>query len=197
MRSFLSQDLRIMTATQFPNSTNIPVAGGPQFVTSATIGTFDREAKAGFDYIQALLKWLNQNFSNPQGQDPFNTVLPNQSGALFGDSFVQPDAEVPQMPGGPRYLNYPFAIARVRLNGTPGRSTNKNVRVFFRLFITQTSDTDYDPTKTYPSDPDAAGLPGNPTQGLQDTTIPFFATGNLITNCRLCGTAGLCPQHCQ
>ncbi len=86
------------------------------------------------------------------------------------------------MPDGPRYPNYPFAIARVRLNGTPGRSTSKNVRVFFRLFVTQTSDTDYDPSSTYPSDPDAAGLPGYPTLGLQQNTVPFFATGNLTAN---------------
>ncbi len=53
---FLSQDLRVFTVAATPNVVNTPISGGPQFVTSLTTGTFQREAKAGFDYIQSLLK---------------------------------------------------------------------------------------------------------------------------------------------
>jgi hypothetical protein len=56
------------------------------------------------------------------------------------------------------------------------------VRVFFRLFATETSDTDYQPVLTYPSTADAAGLPGAPLLGIGNVTIPFFATGNYQAN---------------
>ena len=75
--------------------------------------------------------------------------------------------------------NYNFAIARVRLRGTAGPSgAADNVRVFFRVFGTQSNDTDFDPNSTYPSQPDAAGKPGTPLPGTGNTTIPFFATNN-------------------
>jgi len=82
--------------------------------------------------------------------------------------------------------NYNFAIARVRMTSdNPGMTGEAlNTRVFFRLWIAPSFDTDYNPNTTYPSAPDAAGLPGSPLpsgnltdpagQSLQ--TTPCFAT---------------------
>jgi hypothetical protein len=65
----------------------------------------------------------------------------------------------------------------VRLRGTAA-STAQDIRVFFRVFGTQSNDTDFDPTGTYRSSPDAAYEPGTPVPGVGNTRIPFFATGN-------------------
>jgi hypothetical protein len=75
--------------------------------------------------------------------------------------------------------NYCFAIARVRLRGSSGITGEAaNVRVFFRLFGTQSNDTDYDPNGTYAYSADPANLPGSPKVGAGNTTFPLFATAN-------------------
>ena len=72
---------------------------------------------------------------------------------MNGDSLVNPKTGANN--------NYNFAIARVRLKGSSGPSAAaNNVKVFFRLFTTQTFDTDFinspsavtsaDPNVTYP-----------------------------------------------
>jgi hypothetical protein len=164
---WLSQDLRVFTTT--PGITNQPVAGGPTFSADSIGGAYA--------YVQALLTWLNSTYSDPTGADPFDTatgVLPAQTGAYTGDSSVSPST----IEGGSAYNNYNFAIARVRLNGTAGTSgQTDNVRVFFRLWGTQTADTDYQPG-TYPSHLDAAGDPDYPQVPADAHTIPFFASGN-------------------
>jgi hypothetical protein len=161
--AWLSQDLRVFSAT--PSVNNTPVPGGPVFGTDSFAGAYG--------YIQALLTYLNGNFSNPSGTDPFNSasnVIPGQSGALTGDSSVTPLT-------GPN-ANYNFAIARVRLRGSQGPAGEAaNVRVFFRLWVTQTADTDFQPA-TYSSHNDAAGLPDWPVPASASQTIPFFATSN-------------------
>jgi hypothetical protein len=171
---YLSQDLRVFTATPALNAN--PVPGAPAFSTDSTTGAFS--------YIQQLLAWLNANFSDPNSADPFNTVLPGQAGALQGDSSVTPFTV--QFTGGLNfhiYNNYNFAIARVRLRGASGSAgAAQNVRVFFRMWTTQTPDTDYLTATTYPSNPDTAGLPGSPQVGADHITLPFFATGNLGGN---------------
>lgn len=171
---YLSQDLRVFTATPALNAN--PVPGAPAFSTDSTAGAFS--------YIQQLLAWLNANFSDPNSADPFNTVLPGQAGALQGDSSVTPFTV--QFTGGLNfhiYNNYNFAIARVRLRGASGSAgAAQNVRVFFRMWTTQTPDTDYLTATTYPSNPDTAGLPGSPQVGADHITLPFFATGNLGGN---------------
>lgn len=170
---YLSQDLRVFTATPAQNSN--PVSGGPSFATDSVTGAFT--------YIQQLLAWLNSNYSDPTGTDPFNTVLPGQGGALQGDSSVTPFSYVIALPLINIYNNYNFAVARVRLRGTAGPSgAAKSVRVFFRLWSTETADTDYQTTSTYPSTNDAAGQPGSPLVGTGDNTLPFFATGNFSAN---------------
>ena len=164
---YLSQDLRVFTAT--PALNNIPVPGGPTFATDSVAGAYS--------YIQALLQWLNgpSNYSNPTGTDPFNSVLPAQGGALTGDSSVTPTTSQ----GGQTYNNYNFAVARVRLRGTAGPSGKASgVRMFFRVWGTQTADTDYQTGSTYTTTNDSSGQPV-PTVGTDHHTIPFFATGNL------------------
>jgi hypothetical protein len=170
---YLSQDLRVFTTT--PLLTPVPVPGGPAF-------SGDTPA-AAYSYVQSLLNWLNANYNDPNGTDPFSSVLPGQGGGYAGDSSVTPFAIqfsglFPQI-----YNNYNFAIARVRMRGTAGPAGKAdNVRVFFRLWTSETADTDYQPATTYSSTPDAAGDPGSPNVGGGQTTIPFFATGDLGSN---------------
>ena len=167
---YLSQDLRVFTAT--PGLNNTPVTGGPTFATDSPAGAYT--------YAQQLLTFLNSNYNDPNGTDPFNAVLPGQAAALQGDSSVTPfTIDITNLFNVNVYNNYNFAIARVRLFGSSGTAGEaKNVRVFFRLWASQTADTDYQSSTTYLSTPDSAGLPGFPQTGVGHTTIPFFASGN-------------------
>jgi hypothetical protein len=164
---WLSRDLRVFTAT--PAVNNRPVAGGPVFGADSFAGAYT--------YIQDLLAFLNNpaNHFTDGTNDPFTSILPNQANALNADSSVS------------RYTitnffpltlanNYNFAIARVRLKGATG-SQAQNVKVFFRLWGTQTADTGFDPNSTYLSHRDAA-KPHWPLPAPDSHTIPFFATGN-------------------
>jgi hypothetical protein len=171
---WLSQDLRVFTAT--PGQNNVPVAGGPTFGSD--------NANGAFTYIQALLGHLNANFSDPGGTDPFNSLLPSQGAALTGDSSVTPFTVDFSQFWNPRiFANYNFAVARVRLRGTQGPAgAAQDVRVFFRLWSTQTADTDFQIASTYPSVLDGNGLPGSPQVGADHHTLPFFATGDLSNN---------------
>jgi hypothetical protein len=165
---WLSQDLRVFSAA--PAINDVPVPGGPTFSNDSIGGAYA--------YIQSLLSYLNANFSNPTGTDPFVSLLPGQSGALTGDSSVSPVAIgslFPLVIGN----NYNFAIARVRLRGSAGPSGAANdVKVFFRMWSTQSADTDYQPGSTYLSNLDGSGLPDSPLPATDSHTIPFFATGN-------------------
>jgi hypothetical protein len=131
-----------------------------------------------------LLTFLNANYNDPNVADPFTTVLPSQAGALQGDSSVTPLTVDFSNPFNPQiYNNYNFAVARVRLLGPSGSAgAAPNVREFFRLWGTQTADTDYQTTDTYPFAPDNACLPASPLVGSGHHTIPFFASGNLAGN---------------
>jgi Pro-kumamolisin, activation domain len=169
---WLSQDLRVFVAT--PGINPVPVASGPVFNTADPTAL---DPAAAYGYIQQLITYLNANFSDPTGTDPFAGAVPQQSGQLSGDASVTPTT---QNPGGAPFQNYNLAIARVRLRGATQTNADA-VRVFFRLFTTQSNDTDYQPTSTYLSSPDAAGLPGVPEIGTGNTTFPFFATGDPAT----------------
>lgn len=165
---YLSQDLRVFSAAQAFNNTPFP--GGPRFNADSYAGAYQ--------YIQDLVNYLNStaSFTNPAGDDPFAS-LPGQGDEGQTDSSVAPYALQPPFNFA---KNYNFAIARVRLRGTAG-SAAENVRVFFRIFTSQSPDTDFDPTGTYASDPDPAGKPGTPLPGTGQTTVPCFATGNAGT----------------
>jgi hypothetical protein len=167
---WLSQDVRVFKAV--PGKNNVPVSGGPAFGADSVSGAFT--------YITHLLGYLNNNFNDPSGIDPFNTLLPAQSGALSGDSSVSPLTVEFNFPSINLYNNYNFAVARVRLRGLSG-DVAKNVKVFFRLWSTQTADTDFQPSTTYLST-QAGGHPAAPLVGVGNHTIPFFATGNLGSN---------------
>ena len=119
------------------------------------------------------------DFTNPNGPDPFTTgVLPDQGDADQADSSVYPWTFDPATFS--ILNNYSFAIARVRLSGSAGEQAS-NVRVFFRLWGTQSNDTDYEPTTAYAFAADTAGLPGSPKVGSGNTTFPLFATSNFAT----------------
>ena len=99
-------------------------------------------------------------------------MIPQQDGQLDADSSVTPFTTI----NGATHNNYSFAVARVRLKGIAGTTSAANVKVFFRLWGTQTADTDWDPVATYPSQKDGGGNPIWPKAPADDHTIPFFAT---------------------
>ena len=171
---WLSEDLRVFTATPGASlAAQTPVPGGPQFVENTSGGGFD--TSGAYKYVQALLIYLNQNFGKQGSTDPFapaSGVIPQQDGQLDADSSVTPFTSV----NGTTHNNYSFAIARVRLKGIAGTTSATNVKVFFRLWGTQTADTGWDPVATYPSQKDGGGNPIWPKAPADDHTIPFFAT---------------------
>lgn len=170
---WLSEDLRVFTATPGESlAAQTPVPGGPKFVENISGGGFD--TTGAYSYIQALLLYLNQNFADGS-KDPFapaSGVIPQQQGQLDADSSVTPFTSL----GGHTYNNYSFAVARVRLKGLSGTTSAANVKVFFRLWGTQTADTEWDPGDTYLSQKDGGGNPIWPKAPADDHTIPFFAT---------------------
>lgn len=169
---YLSQDLRVFKAV--PGKNNIPVPGGPVFGSDDTNGAFT--------YIQQLLGYLNTSFSDPSAIDPFVSIIPGQAGALSGDSSVSPvTVDFSNFFNFNIYNNYNFAIGRVRLRGLAGDVAN-NVKVFFRLWTTQTVDTDFQPTTNYLSTLNVKNHPASPLVGAGNNTIPFFASGNFSSN---------------
>jgi Pro-kumamolisin, activation domain len=171
---YLSQDLRVFTVT--PGINPNPIDG---VVSLAPADNTSFDTSAGYAYIQQLLTHLNSKYSDPTQTDPF-TLFPDQTSALSGDSSVTPTTINPADPTGTPFANYNFAVAKVRLSGSPG-SSGANVRVLFRLFASQTGDTDFQ-SSTYPSTLDGAGQPLAPQMGTDNVTIPFFATGNFQKN---------------
>ena len=172
---YLSADLRVFTAT--PGLEQHPVPGGPTFAADSIDGAYT--------YIQELIQYLNQNFGDPTQRDPFDpgqNVIPGQQGALIGDSSVTPltlnlGSGFP--PSINLFNNYNFALARVRLQGSQGSvGAAAGVKVFFRLWGTQSADTDWNPSYTYLANKDGSGNPLWPLAPSDNHTIPFFATSN-------------------
>lgn len=173
---YLSDDMRVFTVT--PGINNAPIDG---YALNASDNT-NWDSQAAYTYIQTLLQHLNTTpaYTDPNGTDAFS-LFPDQTNALSGDSSVTPTSPNPANATGTPFANYNFAVARVRLDGTPNSSSGANVRVLFRLFASQTSDTDFQPS-TYPSNNDPEGVPLEPLLGVDNVTIPFFATGNYEPN---------------
>ncbi len=182
---YLSQDLRVFTGTPAVNPT--PVGGGGAPSLTDSVGGAYTYITQLIDYLNNQIGYKNLAFTPPDTNisDPLDSLLPAQGGALFGDSTVN------QKTGSNN--NYNFAIARVRLKGASGPLAAANdVKVFFRLFTTQTFDTDFidtagavtmaDPNVTYPSSPTVN--PGSPLPGtdgggtINGCSLPFFATAN-------------------
>jgi len=190
---YLSQDLRVFTVT--PTANNQTPIGNVKFTfQGGSPTTFDDAA--AYTYIQNLITWLNNNYGylktsytppDTNVSDPLDTLLPEQF-TSNGDSLVNPNT-------GPN-KNYNFAIARVRLKGSTGAAAAaKDVKVFFRLFTTQTFDTDFinstsvvtnaDPNVTYPPSGNNPSSPQPGTDGngiINGCSLPFFATANLDDN---------------
>ncbi len=165
---YLSQDLCVFTLT--PGLARTIPGLNTQFpADNFTL----RNTSDANTFIQQLLKELNStsSFTDPGNSNPFAN-FPSQA-AGNGDSSVSPIAQ------GTSFINYNFAVARVRLNGSIGSSANP-VKVFFRLFLTQTNDTDYQPDTTYRSTYDAGGFPDQPLAGSSGSTQPFFADSSAV-----------------
>ena len=161
---WLSQDLRVFATT----GTGTPVPGGPAFSTNSLDGART--------WLRGLLTHLNQAYGDPSLTDPFDAasnVIPGQTDALSGDTSVIPNLTF----FGINLNIYNFAIARVRLRGAIGTVSNP-VKVFFRMWSSQSPDTDYSATTTYNSQPDSVNLPNWPLPAPDSSTFPFFATGN-------------------
>lgn len=166
---WLSQDLRVFTAT--PGINPAPVPGAPAFTSDSFNGAYS--------YIQSLLAFLNNpaNHFTDGSTDPFtNGTIPHQGGALTADSSVSQFTIQPFPFPLQLFRNYNFAIARVRLRG-PAASQAQDAKVFFRMWSTQTADTGFDTSSTYLSHVDA-NHPHWPLPAPDSHTMPFFATGN-------------------
>jgi hypothetical protein len=166
---YLSGDLRVFTATPALNDT--PVPNAPPFSTEGTQGAYD--------YISGLIPWLNQNHGDPSRPDPFDpnsNVIPGQQNALVDYSSVTQFTTN----NGQKLQNYNFAVARVRLRGQPGTAhAAEGVKVFFRLWGTNSADSNWNPNSTYLSHTDTGdtnGIPLWPLAPPDNHTIPFFAT---------------------
>ncbi len=161
---WLSEDLRVFATP----AGGTPVNGGPTFNTDSLDGARS--------YLAALLPWLTQNYGDPSGSDPFDAasnVVPQPTDALTGDSSVLPNMNFL----GINENIYNFAIARVRLDGAIG-TVSQPVKVFFRMWSSQSPDTDYQPGSTYKSQPDSSSLPDWPLPDPDSSTFPFFASSN-------------------
>jgi hypothetical protein len=169
---YLSQDLCVFTVNP-QQSTTIPGVPGVAFPPT---NTTMRDTNAANTFITQVLKTMNgaAAFTNPGNANPF-VGFPTAIDNATGDSSVTGEDTINSV----QYVNYNFAVARVRLQGAPGVTTvPKTVRVFFRLFLTQTNDTDFQPATTYLSQLDTTtGLPRAPLPAPDRSSQPFFATG--------------------
>lgn len=184
---WLSQDLRTMTLVPGKglNSFGTVAAGRPSL---APANNTSLDTAAAFQYTQSLITYLNSNYSDPTGTDPFAT-LPDNGTAFTDASSVSEYTLDLSNPFDPKtWQNYCFAIARVRLKGVPGSSGPANdVKVFFRLWKSQTPDTNFG-NNSYPSATDAGGFPGTPLAPADNNTIPMFASGKYSSNNDYSGT---------
>lgn len=187
--SYLSQELRVFTITPTADH-QTPIGTVPFNFTTGNPTTLD--TGAAYNYIQGLISYLNENYGylspaftppDTNVSDPLDSLLPQQAGALNGDSSITPQTG--------SNINYNFAIARVRLKGNAASLPASNVKIYFRLFTTQTFDTDFinspanvtmvDPNVTYPLSAANPPLPLPGTDGagnINGCSLPFFATAN-------------------
>ena len=130
-----------MRVFQFTPAT-LPVSGIP-LAYSSTPYTTDPNT-----YIKALITELNTSFTDPSiVNTPFSGISADE------------DQSALNLTGNDGHGNpvYNFALARVHLQG----DTANNVRVFFRLFIGSSPDTDFSTSTTFRSqiETDSSGNP--------------------------------------
>jgi kumamolisin len=153
--SWLSIDLRVFSILEYETRFNADLADGPvQFIQSAIANlTAGQGAIAGGPWT-----------------DTFESLATDEE----PDVFVYPTTLV----GGEPVNVYNFAIARVRYRGLTAPATD--VRVFFRTFQAQTTNTTYDQATTYRRalnhEPAPQPVPLLGTNGTEYVTVPYFAT---------------------
>jgi hypothetical protein len=168
---WLSNDMRVFTVHPgaLP-SNNVPL----QYSMTRWVG--DPNA-----YIQSLISELNTTpaFTNPATLNtPFTGISPLESSSSTSLNLLF-------APSNPVYN---FGLARVHLQGD---STTDPVRVFFRLFISPSPDTDFNSATTFRSLPETDSL-GNVISGTlipvlgfptndMSSTIPFFADERIVS----------------
>jgi hypothetical protein len=165
----------VLTVCPQVDSTPVKVEGNYPTWQQTSSNLYD--TGAAYQYIQDFIKYLNTNFSDPTSTDPFTSLLPLADG-LTGDSSVTPYSIDPSV----HDSNYNFAIARIRLVG--GAGSEASVSTFFRLFLTASNDTDYQPFTTYATTQTGPNESLAPAIGdaADPLTIPFFASGNYESN---------------
>jgi hypothetical protein len=158
---WLSDDMRVFTVTP------ATLHGSPPLQDSNTTWTGDPNS-----YIAALLTELNTDFTDPaMTNTPFTGISAGEDQSALQLNTKDND-------GNPVFN---FAVARVHL----AAGTANDVRVFFRLFISNSPDTDFDTSTTFREAPqtDSSGNPiantlipliGFPSSDMT-STIPFFA----------------------
>lgn len=165
---WLSNDMRVFTVTPatLPPS-NVPL----KFSTTQ----YKSDPNT---YIKNLITELNTSFTDPTvANTPFNGISADEDQSAL--ELHQNDTSSNAV--------FNFALARVHLRG----DTATNVRLFFRLFISSSPDTDFDTSTTFRSLPqtDAGGNPiagtlipmlGFPSSDMT-STIPFFADPRVDT----------------
>lgn len=157
--SWLSIDLRVFSVLQYESRFNANLGSGTpnQFIQTAIANlTTGKGTTASGDSFEML----------PVDEEP--------------NVFVYPTTFV----GGIQVPVFNFAIARVRYRNLTADATN--VRVFFRMFQAQSTNTSYDPSSTYRRVTNHE-TPGQPIPVLgvnadEFVTIPLFATPRVNTN---------------
>jgi hypothetical protein len=151
--SWLSTDVRVFQVTQDTSLFGIDLTGG------------DETAALGF-----LGKVLSQFQAHGPASHPFDGIDPDQA---------KSELELASHVGGKAVFNY--AVARVRYRASALPATG--VHVFFRLFTTAATGTDFNQDSTYRrilSVTDPVPLLGE--QGGEIVTFPFFATPRVDTS---------------
>ena len=161
---WLSNDMRVFQVTP----ALIP-AGNTPLINSTSMWTGNPVS-----YIQAVISEMNANDRSNPPASPFNSISTDENSSAL-ELHQNDDLGNPV---------YNFALARVRLTGDMAQ----RVRVFFRLFVSSSPDTDYNQATTYPRASHTIGgnnvvvpLLGIHTNDMSTSTIPFFAVDRVDT----------------
>ena len=165
--TWLSTDLRVFKVTS-----------GQPMGTLGTIDPIEGDDPADVEAAaNAALKFINQVVAdfNEHGKSdhPFDTQLtddPNLSQLQIAAKDVDQDENELRV--------YNFAVARVRYRGD---EKAKDVRLFFRLFTSAATGTDYDRDVTYRRSNSTQPISLLGLQGSKVVTIPFYREKRLDT----------------
>lgn len=158
--SWLSVDLRVFSILQYESRFNASLGGGPN------------------QFIQNAIANLTAGNGTTASGDTFEALRMDEEPNVF----VYPTTFV----GGSPVPVFNFAIARVRYRGLSVDATD--VRVFFRTFQAQSTDTTYDQSTTYrrltnhEATPQPVPVLG--IKGSEFVTVPFFASSRIDVTAR-------------